>query len=169
MVDARETRRALLRSGHCRRAVIERAADARTSFHIIGLKTRSRQPAQSHSSSPLLLTPTMISHLRVISFRRISTIHALRTAPSSLQAFRITRQQFSSTPHRRASEDPDVFISAFKNTALFRELADKPEVLQATKDLVRVLQEEGRHHWFSSDQCRRANKLIYQRHCREPR
>ncbi|KAJ3474906.1 hypothetical protein NLI96_g12188 [Meripilus lineatus] len=84
----------------------------------------------------------MLSHIRLVSFRRISTIQALRIAPSSLQSFRVYRN-FHATPQRKATDNSDVFISAFKDTALFREMADKPEVLQATTDLVKVLQEEG--------------------------
>lgn len=95
-----------------------------------------------------------MSYLRCISLRGLTAIHAIRIAPSSLAALHIQRRlpssqwqarQFSSSPKRQATaQEPEVFTAAFKSTELFREIAEKPEVLQATKDLMQVLQEEGK-------------------------
>lgn len=50
---------------------------------------------------------------------------------------------FSSTTRVRAVEDPDAFISGFKNTSLFKKLADKPEALQALDRFSKLLRKAG--------------------------
>lgn len=51
---------------------------------------------------------------------------------------------FSSTTRVRAVEDPDAFISGFKNTSLFKKLADKPEALQALDRFSKLLRKAGK-------------------------
>lgn len=55
------------------------------------------------------------------------------------------RRSFSSTPPPRAAESQDAFISAFKNTTLFRKLADKPDALKALENFAKLLQGAGTH------------------------
>ncbi|KAF8897347.1 hypothetical protein BD779DRAFT_1490324 [Infundibulicybe gibba] len=53
------------------------------------------------------------------------------------------RRPFSATPHPQASENPEAFITAFKNTSIFKKLADKPEALVALEEFARLLQSSG--------------------------
>lgn len=83
---------------------------------------------------------------RVASVQQLAVVHALRVAPSSLRAFHLCQQrQFSSTSRKQATSSPnlDAFSAKALNSPLFKELADKPEVLQSMKDLISVMQQEG--------------------------
>ncbi|KAI0079702.1 hypothetical protein K474DRAFT_1705386 [Panus rudis PR-1116 ss-1] len=86
-----------------------------------------------------------MSFLRCISVQRLAATHVMRVAPSAVHILRGYRfQRFSSTPHPRAApQDISAFTSAFRNTALYKEISNKPAVLEAIKDLMAVLQEQG--------------------------
>ncbi|KAF8665753.1 hypothetical protein AX16_000201 [Volvariella volvacea WC 439] len=78
---------------------------------------------------------------------RVLVIPALKTARpifySSLQHAYSGRRPFSSTLATRASEPPETFVTAFRNTSLFRKLADKPEALEALQNFAKLLQDAG--------------------------
>jgi len=59
-------------------------------------------------------------------------------------------RNFTRTGVWRASEDADVFTTRYRNTALFKKLADKPTALAALNDFAQVLKDEGslRVHWL---------------------
>ncbi|TFK76104.1 hypothetical protein BDN72DRAFT_891952 [Pluteus cervinus] len=78
------------------------------------------------------------------SHSRVLTIPALRTIRPAIHFSPpppTPRRAFTSTQPKQASEDP--IISAFKNTSLFRKLADKPEALHALENFAKLLQEAG--------------------------
>jgi len=52
-------------------------------------------------------------------------------------------RNFTRTGAWRASEDADVFTTRYRNTALFKKLADKPTALAALNDFAQVLKDEG--------------------------
>jgi hypothetical protein len=53
-------------------------------------------------------------------------------------------REFSATPRAQASvESEDAFVSKFKNTSIYKKLADRPEALDAIKDFAGVLEKQG--------------------------
>ncbi|KIM91004.1 hypothetical protein PILCRDRAFT_811518 [Piloderma croceum F 1598] len=53
-------------------------------------------------------------------------------------------REFSATPRAQASvEDEDAFLSKFKDTSIYKKLADRPEALNAIKDFAGVLEKQG--------------------------
>ncbi|EGO01772.1 hypothetical protein SERLA73DRAFT_177267 [Serpula lacrymans var. lacrymans S7.3] len=55
-----------------------------------------------------------------------------------------TQRSFSCTSRLQAAEpQDDTFLSNFKNTPIFRKLADKPEALIALRDFAAILKERG--------------------------
>ncbi|OBZ71903.1 hypothetical protein A0H81_08242 [Grifola frondosa] len=99
---------------------------------------------------------TLIAH---VPLKRLVTTHALRLAHSSSTLrlslslsvsshshanARITRD-FSTTPQRHASEDPNINMQAMiaQQQKITRVFQEKPELLQHVKDFAKILQEEG--------------------------
>ncbi|KAB5592093.1 hypothetical protein CTheo_4475 [Ceratobasidium theobromae] len=52
-------------------------------------------------------------------------------------------RSFASTPLRRASEDADSFMAAFKDTPLFTKFAEQPEAVAALSDVAEFLKKNG--------------------------
>lgn len=95
---------------------------------------------------------------RLVSLRHISVVHALRAA-SSLPRTHYSQQRqqrsFSSTPRQEAQSPSgfDAFAGTALNNPLIQELAGKPEVVQAMKDLIHVMQDEGASAFRSGSLC----------------
>lgn len=79
------------------------------------------------------------ARLLVASKNNVSRI-VFKTQTSVLSC----RRTFISTPRIQAAEDPNAFISSFRNTTLFKRFADKPEALQALEAFAKVLQSKGK-------------------------
>ncbi|KIJ70264.1 hypothetical protein HYDPIDRAFT_77322 [Hydnomerulius pinastri MD-312] len=71
-----------------------------------------------------------------------ATRRPLRPASASFVALRC-RRNFSFTPCVQASEQDDAFLNNFKNTSIFRKIADKPEALMALRDFATLMKEKG--------------------------
>jgi hypothetical protein len=56
------------------------------------------------------------------------------------------RRNFSITPYPQAAENPNAFITAFKNTTVFQKLADKPDALRALTQFAKLMQDQGVCH-----------------------
>ena len=92
-----------------------------------------------------------MSCIRVHALRRIAAIQTIRVAPTVVRSlhtqYRLSAsqsRQFSSSPKREATpHDGQAFLSALRSTPLYKEISEKPEVLQAAKQLVEVMQAEG--------------------------
>ncbi|KZW04046.1 hypothetical protein EXIGLDRAFT_758349 [Exidia glandulosa HHB12029] len=61
------------------------------------------------------------------------------TLPATVSRARL----LSSTRPTGAAEDPSSFIANFKHSPLFRQLADKPEALQALSELAELIKSKG--------------------------
>ncbi|KAI0786416.1 hypothetical protein C8Q75DRAFT_272244 [Abortiporus biennis] len=83
-----------------------------------------------------------MSFISALTLRRLTTAHAIRIAPSSLRAFHLQYRRFSSTPQRKATEEESLYRAA-KQNPIIQELQRKPEVMEAMRDLMTVMQEEG--------------------------
>lgn len=55
----------------------------------------------------------------------------------------VSLRQFSVSPRPQAAENEDSFIAKFKHTAVFQQLADKPEALLAIQKFAELLQKSG--------------------------
>ncbi|KAH7904455.1 hypothetical protein BJ138DRAFT_1119399 [Hygrophoropsis aurantiaca] len=66
--------------------------------------------------------------------------------PTRLQslAYLRCRRTFSFTPHLRAAENDDTFLTQLKNSSLFQKLADKPEALIALRDFANFMRDQGK-------------------------
>lgn len=84
----------------------------------------------------------MFRTLSCLPLRRLAATHVLRSNPSLLLPAYHPRS-FSSSPHRRAAEPDNSFLTNIRNTDLFQKLADKPDALQAISNFSQMLQEEG--------------------------
>ena len=78
------------------------------------------------------------------SSARSLCVHAI-TARLPTSTVTSARRHFSGTRAARASEDEDSFIHRLQqgNMSLFRQLADKPEALQAIGEMAKLLQSKG--------------------------
>ncbi|KAF9224285.1 hypothetical protein BS17DRAFT_779589 [Gyrodon lividus] len=62
--------------------------------------------------------------------------------PSSFTSLRCQRT-FSFTPRVRATEQDNTFLNNFKDTSVFRKVADNPEALMALRDFAALMKEKG--------------------------
>ncbi|KAK7696619.1 hypothetical protein QCA50_001277 [Cerrena zonata] len=92
-----------------------------------------------------------MSYLCTFSLRRMVAVQTIRVAPIAVRSLHTQYQlsvsrprYFSSSPKREATpHEGQSFLSALKTTPLYKEIAEKPAVLQAAKELIEVLQAEG--------------------------
>jgi hypothetical protein len=84
----------------------------------------------------------MLSLLRVAA-RRVILTSRVRYAPV------VTYRSISVSRPVRASEESS-FITGFKNSPLFAQLADKPEALQVLRDFAELLSKQGSVFWLIS-------------------
>ncbi|KAH7930257.1 hypothetical protein BV22DRAFT_1101858 [Leucogyrophana mollusca] len=68
---------------------------------------------------------------------------ARRPVRPQFLAYLRCRRTFSFTPQLRAAENDDAFMTQFKNTSIFRKLADKPEALMALRDFANLMRDKG--------------------------
>lgn len=74
-----------------------------------------------------------------------TTMNAFRFAIRTVRPTRVViasralpLRSFASTPLRRASEDADSFMAAFKDTPLFTKFAEQPEAVAALSELFKI-------------------------------
>ncbi|KAG8710419.1 hypothetical protein FRC08_017189 [Ceratobasidium sp. 394] len=72
---------------------------------------------------------------------RLAVRHGAQTTrrPVTLTSQNRLLRSFSSTPTHRAHEDLDSFMAGFRNSPLFNQLAEKPEILAALSKMAEFL------------------------------
>lgn len=91
------------------------------------------------TSSLRFLSTTMFSTRLFLAVRATRCIHS---AFYRHQRPALSRM-FSVTPRQQAEEDPEAIVTAFKNTTIFKKLADNTAALKALEDFGKAMKNTG--------------------------
>lgn len=105
-------------------------------YYLLGVGRAPLRTAQLPSFRFLAIMYHARNMLIPLVLRQSTAVLRRTHYPTSLR-------QFSVTPPPQAAENEDSFISKFKNTSVFQQLADKPDALAAIQKFAQLLQSSG--------------------------